>query len=55
MKAAEAAGIKAIYKSSFDKANRTSASAKRGVGLEEGIAIRKGEGGIWLSRSYRYS
>lgn len=39
MKAAEAAGIKAIYKSSFDKANRTSASAKRGVGLEEGIAI----------------
>ena len=39
MKAADAAGMKAIYKSSFDKANRTSASAKRGVGLEEGIAI----------------
>ena len=39
MKASEAAGMKAIYKSSFDKANRTSASAKRGVGLEEGIAI----------------
>jgi 2-dehydro-3-deoxyphosphooctonate aldolase (KDO 8-P synthase) len=28
-----------IYKSSFDKANRTSAGAARGVGLEEGIAI----------------
>lgn len=39
MKAANAAGMKAIYKSSFDKANRTSASAKRGVGLEEGIGI----------------
>lgn len=28
-----------IYKSSFDKANRTSASAKRGVGLDEGLQI----------------
>ncbi len=28
-----------IYKSSFDKANRTSASAARGVGLKDGLAI----------------
>ncbi len=32
-------GIPLIYKSSFDKANRTSASAARGIGLEEGLAI----------------
>jgi 2-dehydro-3-deoxyphosphooctonate aldolase (KDO 8-P synthase) len=28
-----------IYKSSFDKANRTSASSARGVGLEKGVQI----------------
>lgn len=39
MKAADKAGMGAIYKSSFDKANRTSASAQRGVGIEEGIEI----------------
>ena len=33
------AGIPLIYKSSFDKANRTSASAARGVGLAKGLAI----------------
>ena len=33
------AGIPLIYKSSFDKANRTSASAARGVGLAEGLKI----------------
>ena len=38
-KAAAAAGMGFIYKSSFDKANRTSANAARGVGLEEGIEI----------------
>ena len=32
-------GVPIIYKSSFDKANRTSASAARGVGLESGLAI----------------
>ncbi len=31
--------IPLIYKSSFDKANRTSASAARGVGLDAGLAI----------------
>ena len=33
------AGVGLIYKSSFDKANRTSLSSTRGVGLQEGIAI----------------
>jgi 2-dehydro-3-deoxyphosphooctonate aldolase (KDO 8-P synthase) len=32
-------GVKLIYKSSFDKANRTSASAARGVGMAQGLAI----------------
>lgn len=31
--------FKLIYKSSFDKANRSSASAKRGVGMDEGLRI----------------
>ena len=30
------AGMGFVYKSSFDKANRTSAGAARGVGIEEG-------------------
>ncbi|MSP03697.1 MAG: 3-deoxy-8-phosphooctulonate synthase [Acetobacteraceae bacterium] len=34
-----AAGIPLIYKSSFDKANRTSAGAVRGVGLVEGLKV----------------
>jgi len=33
------AGIGLIYKSSFDKANRTSLDGKRGVGLAEGLPI----------------
>ncbi len=32
-------GIHFIYKSSFDKANRSSAKAQRGAGLEEGLRI----------------
>jgi 2-dehydro-3-deoxyphosphooctonate aldolase (KDO 8-P synthase) len=32
-------GVKLIYKSSFDKANRTSATAARGVGMAQGLAI----------------
>ena len=32
-------GVGVIYKSSFDKANRTSASAARGVGMAAGLAI----------------
>lgn len=38
-KAAHAAGMGFIYKSSYDKANRTSAGAARGVGIDEGIRI----------------
>jgi 2-dehydro-3-deoxyphosphooctonate aldolase (KDO 8-P synthase) len=33
------AGVPLIYKSSFDKANRTSGRAARGVGLRKGLAI----------------
>jgi len=32
-------GVAVIYKSSFDKANRTSAAAARGVGMTQGLAI----------------
>ena len=31
--------VPVIYKSSFDKANRTSVSAARGIGISEGLAI----------------
>jgi len=36
---ARAAGVPMIYKSSFDKANRTSVNAQRGIGMAEGLAI----------------
>ncbi|MDB5415122.1 MAG: 3-deoxy-8-phosphooctulonate synthase [Rubritepida sp.] len=36
---ARAAGVPMIYKSSFDKANRTSVGAARGIGMAEGLAI----------------
>jgi len=32
-------GLPFVFKSSFDKANRTSAASGRGVGLDEGVAI----------------
>ncbi|MGD0102429.1 MAG: 3-deoxy-8-phosphooctulonate synthase [Rhodopila sp.] len=32
-------GVRIIYKSSYDKANRTSASAARGIGMAAGLAI----------------
>jgi 2-dehydro-3-deoxyphosphooctonate aldolase (KDO 8-P synthase) len=34
-----ATGVPVIYKSSYDKANRTSAAAARGIGLAQGLAI----------------
>ena len=37
-----AANVPLIFKSSFDKANRTSASAARGVGLRQGLDILAG-------------
>jgi 2-dehydro-3-deoxyphosphooctonate aldolase (KDO 8-P synthase) len=36
---AQQAGVPFIYKSSFDKANRTSIASYRGPGLDEGLAI----------------
>jgi 2-dehydro-3-deoxyphosphooctonate aldolase (KDO 8-P synthase) len=33
------AGLAVVYKSSFDKANRTSLDGFRGIGMEEGLAI----------------
>ena len=36
---AEASGVKFIYKSSYDKANRSSISAYRGPGIKEGLRI----------------
>jgi len=36
---ASAAGVGLVYKSSFDKANRTSIGAFRGVGMDEGLRI----------------
>ena len=35
----ERLGIGFIFKASYDKANRTSVTGKRGVGLEKGLAI----------------
>ncbi len=34
-----ATGVGVIYKSSYDKANRTSATAARGIGMVEGLPI----------------
>jgi len=36
---AAAAGVPLVYKSSFDKANRTSGASYRGPGIDEGLAI----------------
>lgn len=37
--ACNAANVKFIYKSSFDKANRSSVSSQRGVGIDDGLEI----------------
>ena len=39
VKASKKAGVNFIYKSSFDKANRTSARSVRGVGIDKGLRI----------------
>ena len=36
---AAAAGLKVIYKSSFDKANRTSVDSPRGLGLKDALPV----------------
>src|SRR5689334_10982959 len=33
------AGVGLVYKTSFDKANRTSVASKRGLGLEKALAV----------------
>ncbi|MCV0396088.1 MAG: 3-deoxy-8-phosphooctulonate synthase [Rhizobiaceae bacterium] len=38
-RAADDAGVPFVFKSSYDKANRTSASGRRGIGMEEGLRI----------------
>ncbi len=38
-RAAARVGVPFVFKSSFDKANRTSVSGKRGVGIDAGLAI----------------
>ena len=38
-RACNAAGVPFIYKSSFDKANRTSAATPRGVGMDAGLEV----------------
>ena len=38
---AKSLGIPYIFKSSFDKANRTSIKSFRGPGLEKGLAVLK--------------
>lgn len=50
---ADSLGIKLIFKSSFDKANRTNAASFRGPGMEEGLRYVRVLHGImccaWLS------
>lgn len=38
-KACENAGVQFIYKSSFDKANRSAVSSERGIGIDQGLEI----------------
>ncbi|WP_448661649.1 3-deoxy-8-phosphooctulonate synthase [Sphingomonas sp. CJ20] len=38
-KQCDAAGVPLIFKSSYDKANRTSLNAQRGIGIDEGLRI----------------
>ena len=35
----DSVGIKLVFKSSFDKANRTSAKSFRGPGIDEGLKV----------------
>ena len=40
--ACDAAGAQYVFKASYDKANRTSLSGKRGLGLDEGLKVLQG-------------
>lgn len=37
LRSTDSLGLKLVFKSSFDKANRTSAASFRGPGMEEGL------------------
>ena len=37
--ACDAAGAQYVFKASYDKANRTSVSGKRGLGIDEGLKV----------------
>ncbi len=53
MKAAcDAVGAQYVFKASYDKANRTSLSGRRGMGIEAGLeALDRGPAGCWTCRS----
>ncbi|MEQ9694306.1 3-deoxy-8-phosphooctulonate synthase [Shimia sp. SDUM112013] len=40
--ACDAAGAQYVFKASYDKANRTSVSGKRGLGIDEGLKVLQG-------------
>lgn len=40
--ACDAAGAQYVFKASYDKANRTSVSGKRGLGIDEGLSVLAG-------------
>lgn len=44
---ADRLGLRLVFKSSFDKANRTSSKSFRGPGLEEGLKVATAF--IWLT------
>ena len=48
-----ALGIPFIYKSSFDKANRSSGKSFRGLGMEKGLEILATVKRFWLELSLR--
>ena len=39
LKACDKAGAQFVFKASYDKANRTSLSGKRGLGIDEGLKV----------------
>ena len=42
--ACAAAGAQYVFKASFDKANRTSLNGRRGLGIDEGLAVLQSVG-----------
>lgn len=48
--AADSLGVKLVFKSSFDKANRTNAASFRGPGMEEGLRYRPRPRACWRAQ-----